>query len=399
MNDNFISIIFNRMLDKNNAEKYIFNIPLALLLGQYYILNPKSSKLFGYNILHIIFVTFVAIVFVVFTCTFPISLYILINDTNQLAMEIFSVINVTFSCCKIVTIIRNSTRLWNLLEVTRIDFIIKNGSNSLQKCRVKLIKFTYTTFLFYMMQLLWIYFTYLNRHNFQKIKFKGNIYKEYKTNFFQLYMPVSEYSYNIKYFKYIYIFEFVTAFNFVYFTTFFDMIVMPICICLSGQLSAIGESYSSVGHREYENYDFKTSNTNYNEIKNCIVHYQKILQKLRGVYKLFYWIVVSQLAVGSCTFVFLALLILNNFYNSKELVNAQHFSTIKMIMSFVGFSYQYFFICYLFGNVDESNESINFSIYSSNWTEMDLKNGANMLLDYFCFNKIQKCIIVMKSFS
>ncbi|XP_022170316.1 uncharacterized protein LOC111033728 [Myzus persicae] len=65
-------------------------------------------------------------------------------------------------------------------------------------------------------------------------------------------------------------------------------------------------------------------------------------------------------------------------------------TTVKTIVAIPSFSFQIFMTCYLFENLHNQKDSIIFALYSSNWTEMDMKSKKLILIAMQLNNANQK---------
>ncbi|XP_026807368.1 odorant receptor 46a-like [Rhopalosiphum maidis] len=100
--------------------------------------------------------------------------------------------------------------------------------------------------------------------------------------------------------------------------------------------------------------------------------HQKIMKKYEDFLALFGKAMLIQIFVSSLSLIliwFIFIMILSG----EDRFVASEITTIKMVSLIPSFSFQIFMVCYLFGNLHNQKDSIIFALYSSNWTEMDMK--------------------------
>eukprot|EP00102_Acyrthosiphon_pisum_P024972 XP_016662182.1 PREDICTED: odorant receptor 46a-like [Acyrthosiphon pisum] len=71
-------------------------------------------------------------------------------------------------------------------------------------------------------------------------------------------------------------------------------------------------------------------------------------------------------------------------FQTSDVIVKKMFCVIPSIL------FQIYMVCYLFGNIHNQKDSIIFALYSSNWTEMDMKCKKLILLTMKMNNANQK---------
>ncbi|XP_050425075.1 odorant receptor 46a-like [Adelges cooleyi] len=110
-------------------------------------------------------------------------------------------------------------------------------------------------------------------------------------------------------------------------------------------------------------------------MKMIISHHQSIIEKLKSYFKYFEMMTIVQIFTSSTSLICASYVLALN-YLSGELNSIQ---SLKVLFTIPSFSFQLFLPCYIFGNLSEKQSSIIFAIYSSNWTEMNLKSRKLVL--------------------
>ncbi|XP_050439123.1 odorant receptor 94a-like [Adelges cooleyi] len=229
------------------------------------------------------------------------------------------IINSSFMAYKGIVIIRHSNEIWNVLDLTRVDFMK-------YRCHDRISDVTYNA-----------------------------------------------------YFR---VFQFLETFYglcAIHFSIVFDTLLIAICYSLSSQLETLKSTYSSLGHtpkRVLYDDDIECKDVNRvkpvtsDDIQMIISDHQAIIKKMEQFYKIVRSVILSQLVVSSNTQIFMSYIIALNFMNSIGLRSVE---TIKMLCATPIFSIQLYLTCLLFGNINKQKNEINFALYSSDWTNMDSK--------------------------
>lgn len=237
------------MLKNHSVKKYIIDMKLAAYTGLYQMINPESPTIFNYNVYHVCVVIYLGFI-AIMLATIPFGLYHWANDRSQFMMELIILGNYFFSCYKIIIIIKNSRKIWECLDVTRINFMTykQHDLGLLNKCMIRSFKITYTYSIFCYILLILFYlipFVFINAR--MTIKQRGGSYWNYRVNVHNLYMPVSVETYNT-YFSYFYVLEVAFGFCYIVFTVMFDIYLVSACLAISSQIETISNSFLSLGY-------------------------------------------------------------------------------------------------------------------------------------------------------
>eukprot|EP00102_Acyrthosiphon_pisum_P020628 XP_016657838.1 PREDICTED: odorant receptor 46a-like [Acyrthosiphon pisum] len=117
--------------------------------------------------------------------------------------------------------------------------------------------------------------------------------------------------------------------------------------------------------------------------------HQAIMEKYKDFLSLFRRVMlahifISSLSVIALWFTFIMSFSNNDRFKTSELIVRKMFCAIPTIL------FQIFMVCYMFGKLHEQKDSIIFALYSSNWTEMDMKCKKLLLLTMKLNNANQK---------
>lgn len=239
----------------HDIKKYIINIRLAKYTGFYQMVCPESLTIFGRNVYHVCAIVYVGFIAVILT-TIPAGFYYRINNTSTFVLSLIILVNYVFSCWKIITIIRNSKKIWECKEVTRIDYMQsykEYNYDVLNKCMARSTRITYIHSKFcYSILILWYLMPIVFNNTRMNIKQRDGTYWSSRLNVHNLYMPaVSAETYD-EYFSYFYTLEVVFGLCYIMFTVLFDNFIVSMCLAISSQVETINSAFISVGHKSEE---------------------------------------------------------------------------------------------------------------------------------------------------
>ncbi|XP_050440819.1 odorant receptor 94a-like [Adelges cooleyi] len=154
----------------------------------------------------------------------------------------------------------------------------------------------------------------------------------------------------------------------------FDVLLISMCMALAGQLNQIASAYKMLKLNEdtYGTHDGKSYSSPdrvVQEFKSIISDQARVLIEMSSFYKIVRPIVLTQIAIASNTLVFLTF-VMTLIARSGE--QADFLQTFKIFSAIPMFLFQLFLTCYFFGNINKYKDSINFALYSSNWTDSNI---------------------------
>ncbi|CAI6364119.1 unnamed protein product [Macrosiphum euphorbiae] len=375
-------------MDSKQEKQYIFNMKLARIMGLYQILIPSSFSIFGYNIYHIITVFFVSFTFAI-SMLFPIGLLYLRNDIIAIMYYMGCISNFLLSCFKMVNILYHSKDIWKCIDVTSFNYIsYKNYDRNVFKnwqsrsIRVTYIYIVIALFAFFC----WIFSPCIMNKSVIAIRNIDGSYSKYRMNIFNLYLIASNETYNRNFYIF-YVIEIIISICYVYFTIVFDVLMLLVCFAISYQLETISNTIKSLGHEIRTRDIMRTSNSIklkekhgilYNDLITIMTDHQNVLKKLNDFYNIFRSITLTQIFIASSSHVLIWSIAAMSF---DEGDNADSILSFKLFIVLPLINFQLFMTCSLFGTINEKKDSIIFALYSSNWTNMDLKSKKMILFN------------------
>ncbi|XP_050528298.1 odorant receptor 94a-like [Daktulosphaira vitifoliae] len=389
----------------NDELLYIANVKLAGYLGLILLIDPNSPKMFGFNVYHII-ATFI-LIFLSIIMSFCIAgLYFWSYNIVTFSTLIEIIINGCFMVYKILTVMRYSKNIWNLLNFTRIDFMkyMYHDRGVLEKCRERSLRSTNLfSLMCYCICLVWTIIPLILRNHYLTIKTRDGIVIKYHLNVYSVSFMVSETFYNDNFYAF-YLIESIFGMCSLHCSVLYDIFLISACYALSSQLKTLNNSYKLLGLRATKK-DKIDLNKKYNqindpslldEIKCIIVDHQVLIKKMEELYDIVRPVILTQLVISSNTLIFMSFMISLTLINKTD---ANLIEIVKMLSALPIFVLQLYLDCFLFGNIDKQKNDLNFSIYSSDWINMDSKcsklilfamrmNNANPLTMKITYSKI-----------
>ncbi|XP_060835649.1 odorant receptor 46a-like [Rhopalosiphum padi] len=393
-------------MDSKHEKQYIFNMNLARIMGLYQILTPTSTKICGYNIYHTVIVVFGSFMLAI-SMLFPIGLLYLRNDIIALMYYMGCISNFVLSSYKMGNILYYSKDIWKCIDVTSFYFISYKhyDRNVFKKWQTRSIRVTYLYIVIALFAFFcWIFSPCVMNKSIITIRNIDGSYSKYRMNIFNIYLIASHETYNT-YFYIFYIIEIIVSVCYVYFTIIFDVLMLLICFAISYQLETISNTIESFGYEKCTQNNISNGNSMqlekkcdiiYNDLITILADHQNVIKKLKDFYNMFRLVTLTQIFIASSSHVFIwsiAAMSTDGGDNADSILSFKLFIVLPLI------NFQLFMTCSLFGTINEKKDSIIFALYSSNWTNMDLKtkkiilfgliiNNANQLKMKFTNTKI-----------
>ncbi|XP_016661271.2 uncharacterized protein LOC103309944 [Acyrthosiphon pisum] len=383
-------------MDSKQEKQYIFNMKLARIMGLYQILFPNSTSFFGYNIYHVVTVFFVSFTFAI-SMLFPIGLLYLRNDIIAIMYYMGCISNFLLSCFKMVNILYHSKDIWKCIDVTSFNYILYKhyDRNVFKNWQTRSIRITYIYIVIALFAFFcWIFSPCIMNKSVIAIRNIDGSYSKYRMNIFNLYLIASNETYN-KNFYIFYVIEIIISICYVYFTIVFDVLMLLVCFAISYQLETISNTIKSLGHEIYTRDNIRSGNSIklkekhgilYNDLITIMTDHQNVLKKLNDFYNIFRSITLTQIFIASSSHVFIwfiAAMSIDEGDNADSILSFKLFIVLPLI------NFQLFMTCSLFGTINEKKDSIIFALYSSNWTNMDLKSKKMILFNLTINNASQ----------
>lgn len=223
------------------------------ITGLYQLLNPNSSKLFGYNVFKLSGICQVLYLgLIILMCI--VSIYYTVYDFTEVIKYMMLIIATFFALIKMYFIIRNSDALWKCMNFTSLNYLSYRGHQKsiLTEAQASSSMVTNTFTLVWMVGItVWILSPIIISENYLKVKSKDNTYNQYRYNMLNLIFPVTASFYNDNFHIFFFI-ETLALIFWGYSTMIFDNLVLSMCITIKYQLKMIALSYSELGHRDIE---------------------------------------------------------------------------------------------------------------------------------------------------
>ncbi|XP_025195448.1 odorant receptor 4-like [Melanaphis sacchari] len=374
-------------MDSKQEKQYIFNMKLARIMGLYQILTPNSTKIFNYNIYHVVIVFFGSFMFII-SMLFPIGLLYLRNDIIAFMYYMGCINNFLLSSYKMGNILYYSKDIWKCIDVTSFYFVSYKhyDRNLFENCQKRSIRITYIYIVIALFAFFcWIFSPCVMNKSIITIRNIDGSYSNYRMNIFNIYLLASHETYNMNFYIF-YIIEIIVSVCYVYFTIVFDVLMLLICFAISYQLETISNSIKLLGYEIATQDNIRTSKSIqlekkcdkiYNDLITIMADHQNVIKKLNDFYNMFRLVTLTQIFIASSSHVFIwfiAAMSLDGGDNADSILSFKLFIVLPLI------NFQLFMTCSLFGTINEKKDSIIFALYSSNWTDMDLKSKKIVLL-------------------
>ncbi|XP_022160392.1 uncharacterized protein LOC111026600 [Myzus persicae] len=370
-------------MDSKQEKQYIFNMKLARIICLYQILIPNSTSIFGYNIYHIVIVIFGSFMFAI-SMLFPIGLLYLRNDIIAIMYYMGCISNFLLSSFKMGNILYHAKDIWKCIDVTSFNYISYKhyDRNVFKNWQTRSIRITYIYIVIALSAFFcWIFSPSVMNKSIITIRNIDGSYSKYRMNIFNIYLIASHETYN-KYFYIFYAIEIIISICYVYFTIVFDVLMLLLCFAISYQLETISNTIRSLGHEICTRDNFRTLHEKhgiiYNDLITIMTDHQNVLKKLNDFYNIFRSITLTQIFIASSSHVFIwfiAAMSIDEGDNADSILSFKLFIVLPLI------NFQLFMTCSLFGTIHEKKDSIIFALYSSNWTDMDLKSKKMILFN------------------
>ncbi|XP_060877188.1 uncharacterized protein LOC132950023 [Metopolophium dirhodum] len=361
-------------------ENSIINLKFMKITGMYQLIRQSDClKIFNMNIYKISFIAQILILSIS-TIMNLYSIYSCINDVNQIFHYSVMIFATNFAIYKYYFIIKNAKTIWNFAHMMSTNFLCyKDHTKEMYKvARTRCSTITLISLALWSSNVLyWSLSPILSNNSYLKVKFEDGVYN-YRLNVLGLVYPVTDTFYN-KYFHVFYIIETVWLILWGNIMWVFDILMISVCISIEYQLKTISESYSSLGLKHNEltsNIKSTISVKAISDLEVLIQDQQNIYEKMKNVYQILKPFTFIQVAAESFQIILQACMILKFYFDG--LLSSAYF--LKFLFPEITYSCHLFLTCYLFSIVDEQKESMNFALYSSNWTDMSIKFKKLLLL-------------------
>jgi len=245
--------------DSFDNQEVAINLVLFKMLQFFYLCNPKSLRIFNYNIYHLIVNLYTVITqcIVAFGSFGFFNTIVLNNNDDRITLPLFIVIQEGnfLALMKISFIIYNSDKIWDLLNLTRLKFLTSSQCSKytrlLHENHINSITITnvFSSFAA-IVALLWV----VSPIVVNVYMIKSGIQFESYENIFNFQYPVSLRTYN-QYFFIFYTFEIILSVFLLYCLTLFNSLFITFAFVLITQYEILALAYENIGQgRERGNF-------------------------------------------------------------------------------------------------------------------------------------------------
>ncbi|XP_026804934.1 odorant receptor 22c-like [Rhopalosiphum maidis] len=119
------------------------------------------------------------------------------------------------------------------------------------------------------------------------------------------------------------------------------------------------------------------SDDNYDDLTNHILDNKNIIEQYDAFFDVVRPMVLIQIADGSYSIITLIFLTSLAYIKGYSIVSAP---ILKFVCGLASLTIELYIYCYGFNHIEDGKSTVNFGLYSSNWTEMDLKFKKTLLL-------------------
>ncbi|CAI6366105.1 unnamed protein product [Macrosiphum euphorbiae] len=414
-------------MDIRDDQNHVFNITLAKCTGIYQMLDPQTIRYRGLNVYHFV-VAFLTFYLCVIAMILNVSGVYYWTENLNLSIEYFwKGLLSMYLCYSMCTFIYYSDDIWKCLSITCYGFTshsFRDKQIILDRWRERSVLFTTILTVMYSTSMMMNYPSSLVLSNvIIPVKNHDGSVSNYRYNLFKLYLFVSDDTYNAHY-NIFYIFEALCVISFLILFLLFDILLVTLCLAVLCQMQIVCTACESVGHKSLAGDDLslvvywltftksflykdaimlyllldcrdeKKQLPNeheliYDEIKTIIMDHQAVMKKYDTFLTLFKRVVLLQIVVLLMTFIILCICFVMSFSNDDRFKSSRIF-TITIFCMVIPNLFKLFAMSYFFGNIVEQKDSIVYALYSSIWTEMDMRCKKLVLLTMKMNNANQK---------
>ncbi|XP_022167615.1 uncharacterized protein LOC111031819 [Myzus persicae] len=368
------------------------DVMLFKTIGLYQLLCPADRG--GYSVrFRRLLMTALGLSFALHSFQVP-CLYYALNDLQRFAYMAAVIIYGMMCSFKGYVLVTNADRLWLVLDAAGYAFTGcgHRDPSKLRRCRATLSALLRTfVALSYGTLVVWIALPFFVDEYTGVTNLDGTVTR-YRTTIHNMQFPVPLTVYNSRpFWALIYFTEVFVCIVNVFIWSLFDCYLVTMCFVLNAQFHTMSAGYCTLGsRRRRESSQPNTSRTGVRRIKFDDMesnHYVDLIghiqdnQKLIKVFDVFFevvWpVVLVQIANGSYSVISLIFLTALMYLIGVPVLSAPFF---KFVCGLISLTIELFIFCYGFNHIETAKSILNFGLYNSNWTEMDLTFKKTMLL-------------------
>ncbi|XP_050520079.1 bumetanide-sensitive sodium-(potassium)-chloride cotransporter-like isoform X2 [Daktulosphaira vitifoliae] len=363
---------------KSVKKKNILNYRLMKIGRLHLIFNSLNLHIFTkWSHVVILFILLIPLVFefiTAFCCI--LGYYYLSNDLNACVQMILIILAICTSTIKVIRFIKKPNEFWELFNVMRDDFLSFDDYNNdiIFKFKKKCTKLSNAySLVWFISWMIWIFIPIFIKEYSVKIK-SGNrvIYRYNILNAFIGIVPIENYE-NL--YLVIYVIEAVNVTHAMLIVVVYDVFTMSLCWILSAQLKTIASRYETFGRETLTN-ELKNSVISTDILKLLIKDHIKVNNMIKKFNQFTKPQTIIQLAINSNIFIITTFVFISNIFST----NKTSFNTLNLLSTAFAILLNLYISCYFFGQLEYQESSMNFAMYSCNWTNKDINFKKSLLL-------------------
>ncbi|CAI6344614.1 unnamed protein product [Macrosiphum euphorbiae] len=375
-----------------NEPKLMENIQLLKTIGLYQILDSHSTKLFGYNVFKCVAVIEVFILTVTISAS-VLNMFYFLSEINEATRYFTLCLIASVPIFKLRYIIGYSDTIWNCLHITSVEYlsyeyhsryIIEVGRKKLKQFLIIFLVLWIAVFI------AWILTPFIVQNSYLRVEAENVIY-HYRTNILNFVYPATDKLYNGNFIMF-YNIELTVTIVWAHSTIIFDILLISMCITIECYLKTIANTFSKLGcvENHFMNNRMPTVRLDetkiINDFKIIIQDQQKVIENMKNIYKVIQPVILLQIAAESSIIILLSIITIMNYFNGFSLASPSNFRFITTILIYILHIY---FICNLLNEINEQKDSMNFALYSGDWSGKSLKY-KKMILNAMQMNSTDK---------
>jgi len=238
------------MMDIRDDQNNLFNITLAKYMGIYQMLDPQTTRFRGLNVYHIVMI-FIILFLCVFAVIINISVVYYWTDNMLLSIDfIWKGMIMLYACCPIWVIVNYSNDIWDCLSITCYGFTSYSlrYRHILDRCKERSVFITTAiTFLYFTSFVIYIVSSLTLLNDIIPVKNRDGSISNYQHNIINLYLLVSDDTYNAHY-NIFYMLEVLILVFVIIPYCIFDFVTVTLCLAIRCQWQMICTAFESIGH-------------------------------------------------------------------------------------------------------------------------------------------------------
>jgi len=238
-------------MDVRDDQNHVFNVTLAKLIGLYQTLDPETTKLRGKNVYRVV-MAFIALYIGATAVILTVSGVYYWTNNMPLSVDCYWKGIVSFSMCySMWVIVHNSNDIWNCLSITCYGLTSHSlrDRRILDRWRERSVLITTTLTVVYLMSaVVFIISSLVLSNDTLPVKNQDGSVSNYRINVFNLYVFLSEDTYNAHY-NLFYVVEALCVVSLLLSFFLFDVLLVTLCLAVSCQMQMICTAFESVGHK------------------------------------------------------------------------------------------------------------------------------------------------------